>query len=396
MKKADIISRMAEGAGITKAQAENPMQFIVAPWGTTNTAELFGAFLNANAVQNQFHFKPYLEELSLDVDRYRLADGGLDLDKAVKNLMRTKFFKQLASTNLVLVTAEPYSSPGAVGCEVNGVVLPGFFYESDVLGYNKVSIISTFLWDHLPARPDLAVLAPSGRRAWEPYLLYALSCVVINKLIDIETHIETLACPNDYCHDIRDIDAFFEHGRWFCEKLCNPILRNGVALGKLRLEQLKAVKRILNRARGKQANDGFDSCFISYGHPDQNFALRLYRDLKKRNIECWIYDEDSLPGGSTWESIDNARKFAERMLIICSSKSLEREGVKKELERQVDENCDKLIPISVDTEWLREELFIARGLGNLIPFLRKRDYADFVNRSYPKALKRLIRALQWK
>jgi len=374
-----------------------PMQFNVAPWGTTNTAELFNAFLAANAVQNQFHFNPYLEGLSLDVEHYRLAEGGLDLDRAVKDLMRrSKNFRQLASTNLVLVTAEPYSSPGAVGCEVNGVVLPGFFYESDVLGDNKVSIISTFLWDHLPDRPDITVLAPSGRRALQPYLLEALSAVIINKLIYIETHIETFACPNDYCHNVRDVDAFFERGKWFCEERCNPILRKNVVSGKLSLEQWKALKRILNRARGQQENGGFDSCFISYGYDDRDFALRLYRDLKKRNIECWIYDEDSLPGDPMWPSINNARKLAERMLIICSSKSLKREGVKKELELQVDENRDKLIPISVDNEWRRKEFFIDRGLGNLIPFLWERIYADFENRSYyPRALKRLIRSLQW-
>lgn len=372
------------------------VDWVVVPWGTTNTAELFNALLTANVAQDQFRFELHREALPLDAERYRLADGGLDLDRAAKDLMRRRNFKQLASANLVLVTAEPYSAPGAVGGEVKGVFLPGFFYETDVLGDGRVSIVSTFLWDHLPPRADLDVLAPSGRRAWPPYLLWALAIVVLDKLIDTEAHQEILACPNDYSHDVESIDAFFAQGRWLCEERCNPILRDGVARGRLHLEQWKAVKRILNRARGRPANGGFDSCFISYGRPDRVFARRLYRDLKARNIECWIYDEDSLPGDRTWRSIDDARKFAERILMICSSKSLARAGVKKELELQVDENRDKLIPISRDTEWLDEGFSVDRGLGNLVPFLRERNYADFVNRSYAEALERLVRALHWK
>lgn len=373
-----------------------PMRLTVAPWGTTNTAELFNTVLTANIVQNQFHFESRHEAPPLNAEQYRLPDGGLDLDRAVHDLMRRRHFKQLASANLVLVTAEPYSSPGAVGSRVEGRVLPGYCYETDVLGDGKVSIISTYVWDHLPARPDLTVLAPSGRRAWPPYLLSSLAMIALDKLIGTESHGETLACPNDYCHDVADIDAFFARGRWLCEEICNPILRDGVARGILHLDQWNAVKRMLNRARGRPANDGFSSCFISYGRPDRAFAQRLCADLKARGIECWIYEEDSLPGDRTWQSINDARKSAERFLVICSSESLKREGVKKELELQVDENRDKVIPISRDNHWLDEGFSIDRGLGDLMPFLRERNYADFANRSYTEALERLVRALRWK
>lgn len=395
--------------------------FLVKPWGTTNATELWHARLAANAAQDCFVFNPDYEPLPLDPDRYRLADSGLDLDRAVKDLMRQSYFKQLASSNLILVTAAPYSElgavpafvrfeevrgkitavpysgPGAVPSEVSDVVsLVGFFYETDVLGDGKVSIISTYLWDSLPARPDLKVLGPSGRRAWEPYLLWAFAIIALDKLVDTECHRETLACPNDFCHNVVDIDTFFERGKWFCEKYCNPTIRKALGAGKFHVEQMNAIKRLLNRARGQPANDGYYSCFISYGTPDHEFAKKIYDDLKTRDIECWIYDVDSEPGPVTWEEINAARRSAERVLMICSSKSLTRPGVLKELEMQIDENRDKLIPISIDTEWLSEGFRASRGLADLIPFLRERNYADFVARPYHEALERLVKALHWK
>ena len=369
---------------------------LVKPWGTTNEMELWNAVLAANAAQDCFIFKQDSGALPLEPDRYRLANGGLDLNKAAKDLTRRRYFKQLASSNSILVTTAPYSEPGAAHADVAGAVLEGFFCDSDILGDGKVSIISTYLWDRLPARTDLKVLGPSGRRAWQPYLLCAFAVIALDKLIDTEAHYETLACPNDYCHNVLDIDVFFEQGKWFCEQYCNPIIRKTLGAGKFHVEQMKAIKRILNRARGQPANDGYDSCFISYGKPDSEFARRLYDSLKARNIECWIYDEDSLPGDETWPSINAARRFAERILIICSSESLLRQGVLKELEMQVDENRDKIIPIAVDTQWLSEGFRADRGLIDLIPFLRQRNYADFTTRSYNEALERLLRALHWK
>ena len=140
---------------------------------------------------------------------YRLPDGGLDLDKAASDLVRRRRLEQFAQRNLILVTTEPYSAPDGVSSEVEGALLPGYFHDSDVLGDGNVSVVSTFLWDHLSSRPDLEVLAPSGRRVRTPYLLMAFATIVIGKFLDTECHHETFACPNDYCDNIEDVDAFF-------------------------------------------------------------------------------------------------------------------------------------------------------------------------------------------
>jgi len=381
----------------TPAVSPAPIQWLVVPWGTANTAEIFNALMSANVAQDRFHFEPHHETIALKPDLWHLPAGGLDLDKACKKLMGKEYFKQLVTmSNLIFITAEPYSVPGAVGCIVDGKFIPGYCYENDVLGDGKVSLISTYIWENLPLRLDLPALAPSGRRALAPFILLILATIALDKLIDTEAHNETLACPNDYCQEAQDIDAFFARGKWYCEEFCNPVLRNALSQGKLHADQLKAVKRILNRARGIPANEGYDSCFISYGRPDKEFAHRLYRDLKAQGIECWIYDEDSLPGDETWAGIDSERRFADRILMVCSVESLGRAGVKKELETQVDEDPNKLIPVSRDADWLDEGFTVDRGLGNLMPFLRNRNYADFTTRPYVVALNRLVKALHWK
>lgn len=370
--------------------------FVVKPWGTYNSVELWNSVSVANTAQNLIIFKPDYDELPLNPDRYRLPDGGLDLAKAIKDLVCRSQFKHLTSYKLILITEAPYSELGSVPTNVEVVSTPGFFFQTDVLGDQKISIVSTFLWDRLPVRPELDVLAPSGRRAWQPYLLLAFASIALDNWFEMGSHDETLACPNDYCHNIIDIDKFFERGRWFCEKYCDPILKENIGAGKLRGEQAKAIKRLLNKAHGRPANDGYDSCFISYGGPDKKFAKKLYNDLKDREIECWIYDEDSLPGDTTWVSINVARSLADRVLMICSSLSLKRRGVLKELETQIDENPYKIIPIAVDKGWLPEEFHADRGLINLMPFLRERNYADFAEMPYQKAIERLIKALKWK
>jgi len=371
---------------------------LVKPWGNISTAELWNACDAANAAQSYFEFKEDHEVLPLNLDSYLQSDGGFDLDTIVSDMLRKRNFKLLSSNNLILITDVPYSEKGASPKEGYDFGLSYFFNEVDVLGNRKVSIISTYLWDHFKLRPDISTIIPSasGRRSREPYLLLSLAVIALDKVIRLETHAETLACPSDYCDDVRDIDAFFERGRWFCEKYCDPTIRKALISGKMQKDQLKAIKRLLNRSLSRPANDGYDSCFIAYGKPNQRFARKLYNDLRARNVESWIYDEDSLPGDSIWRSIHEARHLADRFLIICSKKSLKRSGLLKELETQIDENPDKLIPIALDELQSFKNLKAGRGTVDLMPYLRTRTFADFAAQPYNKALERLLKALHWK
>jgi hypothetical protein len=137
------------------------------------------------------------------------------------------------------------------------------------------------------------------------------------------------------------------------------------------------------------------NCFISYGEPDRAFAERLAADLTERGVSCWIYSRDSTPGKRTWHEIGLSRRQAEKVIVVCSAKSLVREGALKEIEEQIDEEPDKLIPISRDSVWKLRGFRVMRGDRDLGPWLRERNYADFEDeRFYRESVDRLLLALQ--
>jgi hypothetical protein len=119
------------------------------------------------------------------------------------------------------------------------------------------------------------------------------------------------------------------------------------------------------------------TCFISYGQPDKQFAIKLKEELLSRGISCWIYGLDSTPGEITWNEISRKRRESEKMILLCSLRSLIRDGVKKEIEEQIDENENKIISISLDNDWKDAGFEVKRGGNDLKPFLLRRNYADF-------------------
>lgn len=83
------------------------------------------------------------------------------------------------------------------------------------------------------------------------------------------------------------------------------------------------------------------NCFVCYGEPDTSFAEKLVQDLRAEEIGCWIYSMDSTPGEKIWKEITRKRREADKMIVLCSVKSLIRDGVKKEIEEQMDEDPER-------------------------------------------------------
>ncbi|UCH86955.1 MAG: toll/interleukin-1 receptor domain-containing protein [Dehalococcoidia bacterium] len=138
----------------------------------------------------------------------------------------------------------------------------------------------------------------------------------------------------------------------------------------------------------------YHTCFVAYGEPDLAFARRLCQDLESRGVSCWQYDMDATVGEQTWEEIGRERRAAEKFVVLCSLKALVRPGVLKEVEEQVDEDVDKLMPVSLDGNWTADHFEVRRANRNLKPYLADRNYADFANLSYEEALERLLRGLR--
>ena len=139
------------------------------------------------------------------------------------------------------------------------------------------------------------------------------------------------------------------------------------------------------------------SCFISYGSPDEAFASQLCNDLRERGIISWLWKLDYTVGADTWKEITERRRAHEKMIILCSKPSLSRPAVKREIQEQVTENPESLIPISLDDEWRKDDFEIRTNTMNLKPFLEMKNFADFsINVDYTTSLNKLLNGLRIK
>jgi hypothetical protein len=153
-------------------------------------------------------------------------------------------------------------------------------------------------------------------------------------------------------------------------------------------------KKFLSELPKILAEDPYYPCFICYGEPDRAFAEKLVTDLRSRGVACWLYPMDYTPGVRTWREIAYERRRADKMIVLCSAKSLIRDNVLKEIEEQVDEDPDKMIPISLDDLWKEEGFIVKRGHRDLKPFLLERNYVDFCDLArYEDSLDKLLKGL---
>jgi len=156
-------------------------------------------------------------------------------------------------------------------------------------------------------------------------------------------------------------------------------------------------RELLDAIPGIAAEVKYYSSFVGYGQPDIGFAKKLVEDLRARGASCWLYSLDHTVGERTWREIGERRRTAEKMIILCSVKSLIRDGLLEELEDQINEDPDKLIPISLDDTWKEKGFRVMRGEKDLKPFLMDRNYAAFSDPSrYQESLNSLLRGLERK
>ena len=139
----------------------------------------------------------------------------------------------------------------------------------------------------------------------------------------------------------------------------------------------------------------YHSAFIAYGEPDRAFAERLYGYLQSKGVSCWMFAMDATPGKRTWHEIGQRRREAGKFIVLCSAEGLVRDGSKKEIEEQMDDDPDKIIPVSLDDLWKAPGFEVRRAGRDLKPFLLERNYADFSGEAeYADAFERLLKALE--
>jgi uncharacterized protein YjbI with pentapeptide repeats len=72
------------------------------------------------------------------------------------------------------------------------------------------------------------------------------------------------------------------------------------------------------------------SCFISYSTKDDEFANRLHADLQNNGVRCWFAPHDMRTGEKILDSIDQAIRLRDKVLLILSEDSIQRDSIQSE------------------------------------------------------------------
>jgi hypothetical protein len=145
------------------------------------------------------------------------------------------------------------------------------------------------------------------------------------------------------------------------------------------------------------------STFISYGDPDERFARELYNALRQHGITAFFFPESARVGERLSNEIHNQIQAHDRVLLVCSKKSLSRAGVINEIQETLDREArdrgaSYLLPVMLDSyvlkDWHEAEPSLARRVRN-------RVIADFrgarrVGPHFSRQLDRIIDALKVK
>lgn len=140
--------------------------------------------------------------------------------------------------------------------------------------------------------------------------------------------------------------------------------------------------------------------FISHGGPDEGFATRLERELLRFGAKTFMFQRHAEPGKKLHRVMRDAINEFDRVVLICSKSSLDRPGVRNEIEEALQREAREggkaiLIPITLDDYVLKDWAPDYPGLAQAI---RDRVVADFQNalhddRALRDGVFRLLQAL---
>lgn len=208
------------------------LKFTVAQFGDLKRAETQHVLETASSIQRVFEFELYDGRFPLDIRRYKLRNGGIDVEAAVRPLLK----KLEKLEPVILLTSAPVTNR-------DHAQFPKYFFFSSDVDSGDATVISTYVWDRLP-----------GKRHLEPFLLYEFAQLILERWTQLTYHSETRGCLFDYCEEPKDIDQGFERGPFFDS--CEHSLGNQLRAGDLNHEDFASAKKLYNRATGKKV------CFV--------------------------------------------------------------------------------------------------------------------------------------
>ena len=138
------------------------------------------------------------------------------------------------------------------------------------------------------------------------------------------------------------------------------------------------------------------SCFISYSHKDELFTQRLHNDLQNKGVRCWFAPEDMKIGDKVRDTIYEAIRIKDKLLVIMSTESVNSDWVEEEVEKALAEEKSQnkliLFPVRIDDEVMNTNKAWAEKIRN------DRHIGDFRKwtepEEYEKVFGRLLRDLK--
>jgi uncharacterized protein YjbI with pentapeptide repeats len=138
------------------------------------------------------------------------------------------------------------------------------------------------------------------------------------------------------------------------------------------------------------------SCFIIYSVKDDEFVRRLYADLQNNGVRCWFAPEDMKIGAKIRDTIDEAIRLRDKVLLVLSDASIASDWVEDEVDKAFEEERQRggvvLFPVRLDdTVMETKEAWAAklrrnRNIG---------DFRDWKNHdAYQRAFERVLRDLR--
>ncbi|MCH9029763.1 MAG: toll/interleukin-1 receptor domain-containing protein, partial [Bacteroidetes bacterium] len=138
------------------------------------------------------------------------------------------------------------------------------------------------------------------------------------------------------------------------------------------------------------------SCFISYSNKDVLFAQRLHNDLQNNGVRCWFAPEDMKIGDKIRDTIYEAIKIRDKLLVILSKDSINSDWLEEEVEKALAEEQETgrkiLFPIRID------DYVMETGKAFVQKIKNNRHIGDFTKwkepEEYKKVFDRLLRDLK--
>ena len=90
-----------------------------------------------------------------------------------------------------------------------------------------------------------------------------------------------------------------------------------------------------------------DICFLSYSRSDEEFALRLAKDLRSRGVEMWVDRFDIRPSEHWDRAIERAIRGCRNVIAVLSPRSVASENVADEISLAIDAG-KPIIPVVIE------------------------------------------------